>query len=112
MARAQALVRRAPVAPRPRLRIGSLDIDRAQRRVRREGVIVSLTSKEFAVLELLALAEGAVVDRYDLLEGCWDHASAPGSNVVDVHIRALRSKLGADAIETVRGAGYRIGGAA
>lgn len=109
VARVQALLRRAPVAPRPVLRVGALEIERGPRRVRDGAVVVSLTAKEFALLEQLALADGAVVDRYALLESCWDHAAEPGSNVVDVHVRALRRKLGADVVETVRGAGYRIG---
>jgi DNA-binding response OmpR family regulator len=109
VARIRALLRRAPVAPRPVLRVGALEIDRARQRVRRDGVIVPLTAKEFALLEHLALAEHAVVDRYDLLEHCWDHAADPGSNVVDVHVAALRRKLGTGVIETVRGSGYRLG---
>lgn len=105
--RVQALARRAPIAPRPVLHVGALEIDRGRRRVRRDGVVVPLTVKEFAILEHLALAEGAIVDRYELLEHCWDHAAEPGSNVVDVHVRGLRRKLGDDVVETVRGAGYR-----
>uniref|UniRef100_UPI00356609F3 response regulator transcription factor n=1 Tax=Paraconexibacter sp. TaxID=2949640 RepID=UPI00356609F3 len=107
LARVQALLRRAPLAPREVLRLGTVEIDRGRRRVLDDGVLVPLTSKEFAVLEHLALADGAVVDRYALLEHCWDHAAEPSSNVVDVHIRALRRKLGAGIVETVRGAGYR-----
>ena len=76
--------------------------------MRSEGAVVPLTTKEFAVLEHLALADHAVVDRYELLEHCWDHAAEPESNVVDVHVRALRRKLGAGVIETVRGSGYRL----
>ncbi|TMK40048.1 MAG: response regulator transcription factor [Actinobacteria bacterium] len=109
IARVKALERRAPVAPRPLLHVGSLEIDRARRRVRSAGVIVSLTIKEFALLEHLALAEGGVVDRYELLEHCWDHAAEPESNVVDALVRRLRRKLGTGVIDTVRGAGYRIG---
>jgi two-component system copper resistance phosphate regulon response regulator CusR len=108
VARLRALMRRAPIAPRPLLEVGSLEIDRARRRVRQAGTVVPLTAKEFAVLEHLALAEHAVVDRYELLEHCWDHAADPESNVVDVHVAALRRKLGPDVIETVRGAGYRM----
>ncbi len=108
VARVEALLRRAPIAPRPVLRIGSLEIDRGRRRVRHDGIVVTLTAKEFALLEHLALADHAVVDRYELLEHCWDHAAEPGSNVVDVHVRALRRKLGTDVIQTVRGAGYRL----
>jgi two-component system copper resistance phosphate regulon response regulator CusR len=108
VARIRALLRRAPVAPRPLLSVGSLEVDRARRRVRSDGVVVPLTAKEFALLEHLALADHAVVDRYELLEHCWDHAADPGSNVVDVHVRALRRKLGSGVIETVRGSGYRL----
>ncbi len=105
--RIQALARRAPVAPRPLLQVGPVEVDRGRRRVRRDGVVVPLTTKEFAIFEHLALADGAVVQRYELLEHCWDHAAEPGSNVVDVHVRGLRRKLGDDVVETVRGAGYR-----
>jgi DNA-binding response OmpR family regulator len=108
VARLEALLRRAPVAPRRLVRIGSLEIDRGRRRVRCDGVVVTLTAKEFALLEHLALADHQVVDRYELLEHCWDHAAEPGSNVVDVHVRGLRRKLGDGVIETVRGAGYRL----
>ena len=77
VARVEALLRRAPVAPRPLLRIGPLEIDRGRRRVRLDSVVVTLTTKEFALLEHLALADHAVVDRYELLEHCWDHAAEP-----------------------------------
>jgi class 3 adenylate cyclase len=88
--------------------VAGIEIDPARRRVRRDGVVVPLTSKEFALLEFLAHRAGEVVDRLDILEHCWDHAYEPESNVVDVHVRGLRRKLGDAVIETVRGAGYRV----
>ncbi|MGD9695355.1 MAG: response regulator transcription factor [Thermoleophilia bacterium] len=108
VARVQALLRRGPARRRPVVEVGALRIETARRRVRRDGVIVPLTAKEFALLAFLADRAGEVVDRYDILEHCWDHAYEPESNVVDVHVAALRRKLGPDAIETVRGAGYRL----
>ena len=109
VARVQALARRAPVAPRPVLELAGLRLDRGRRTVHQDGVAVPLTRKEFALLEALALAEGAVVGRAALLETCWDHSEEPGSNVVDVHVRGLRRKLGEGSVTTVRGEGYRMG---
>lgn len=108
IARVRALLRRRPTAPRPKVTVGALTVDRERRQVWLAGDLVSCTGKEFALLEFLALADHAVVERLTLLEQCWDHAYEPGSNVVDVHVAALRRKLGADWIETVRGAGYRL----
>jgi class 3 adenylate cyclase len=87
---------------------GGVEIDPARRRVKQGGVVVPLTAKEFALLEFLAHRAGEVVDRFDILEHCWDHAYEPESNVVDVHVRGLRRKLGDGVVETVRGAGYRV----
>ena len=108
VARVRTLLRRGPVRRQPVQKVGVLRIEPARRRVRKEGVIVPLTAKEFALLAYLADRAGEVVDRYDILEHCWDHAYEPESNVVDVHVGALRRKLGAGTIETVRGAGYRL----
>lgn len=108
IARMRSLLRRGPVRRQPVVEVGALRIEPARRRVRKEGVIVPLTAKEFALLSFLADRAGEVVDRFDLLEHCWDHAYEPESNVVDVHVGALRRKLGAGTIETVRGAGYRL----
>ena len=108
IARVRALVRRGPARAKAVVEVGPLRIEPARRRVRKDGVIAPLTTKEFALLAFLADRAGEVVDRYDILEHCWDHAYEPGSNVVDVHVGALRRKLGGEVIETVRGAGYRL----
>ena len=108
IARLRSLIRRGPVLRRTTIDIAGVEIDPSRRRVRSDGVVVPLTSKEFALLEFLAHRAGEVVDRLDILEHCWDHAYEPESNVVDVHVRGLRRKLGDGIIETVRGAGYRV----
>ncbi|EHN10191.1 Two-component response regulator [Patulibacter medicamentivorans] len=108
VARVHALLRRRPARRHDTIEAGDLLIEPARRRVRRDGVIVPLTTKEFALLAFLADRAGEVVDRFEILEHCWDHAYEPESNVVDVHVAALRRKLGAASIETVRGAGYRL----
>ena len=104
----RSLIRRGPVLRRTTIDIAGVEIDPSRRRVRSDGVVVPSTSKEFALLEFLAHRAGEVVDRLDILEHCWDHAYEPESNVVDVHVRGLRRKLGDGIIETVRGAGYRV----
>ena len=107
VARIGALCRRAQ-QPRPVLiRIGDLEIDLARRRVRRRGVLLSLTAKEFAVLELMATQAGTVLTRAYLIECCWDEMAEPMSNVVDAVIAQLRRKLGGPPlITTVRGVGF------
>ncbi|MGP3926722.1 winged helix-turn-helix domain-containing protein [Streptomyces sp. 8N616] len=108
-ARVRALCRRAQPARPPELKVGDLEVDLPRRRVRRAGVLLSLTAKEFAVLEVLMLRVGEVVTRTELIEHCWDEMGEPMSNVVDVLIGQLRRRLGPpDPIETVRGFGYRL----
>lgn len=108
-ARVRTLCRRGQPARLPELRVADLELDLPRRRVRRAGVLLSLTAKEFAVLEVLLLRAGEVVTRTELIERCWDEMSEPMSNVVDVLIGQLRRRLGApDLIETVRGVGYRL----
>ncbi|MFE4023817.1 winged helix-turn-helix domain-containing protein [Streptomyces sp. NPDC059101] len=108
-ARVRTLCRRGQPARLPELRVGSLELDLPRRRVRRDGVLLTLTAKEFAVLEVLMLRAGEVVTRTELIERCWDEQNEPLSNVVDVLIGQLRRKLGPpELISTVRGAGYRI----
>ncbi|MEU3010024.1 response regulator transcription factor [Nocardia asteroides] len=112
-ARVRALSRRREHPAPARLLLGDLEIDLPRRRVRRGGVLRSLTPKEFAVLELLATRAGSVVTRSELIEACWDEMAEPNSNVVDAVMAGLRRKLGPpQMIETVRGAGFVLGGAA
>ena len=108
VARIHALARRTPSTP-PVLARGDLVLDRARRRASRAGRALSLTRKEFGVLEALVVAEGAVVSAEALLEGVWDEHLDPFSNVVSVTVARLRAKLGTPPlIETVVGSGYRI----
>jgi DNA-binding response OmpR family regulator len=108
VARVRALGRRAPSAP-PVVRSGDLTVDRARHRASRDGRPLSLTRKEFGVLEMLVAADGAVVSAEELLEHVWDANADPFSNIVSVTLTRLRRKLGAPAlIETVVGRGYRL----
>jgi two-component system OmpR family response regulator len=111
-ARLRSLIRRGPT-PRPTvLTVGALRADPASRRCWRGEVEITLTTKEFGLLELLMRRPGTVLTRELLVEHCWDFAYESRSNVVDVHIRALRDKIdrpfGLRSIETVRGVGYRM----
>jgi two-component system OmpR family response regulator len=107
-ARLRALVRRGGVERPAVLEAGDLRFDPAERRVWRDGVEIPLAAKELALLELFMRRPGEVLSRYDLLEHAWDMAYENRSNVIAVHISRLRQKIGDDAIETVRGSGYRL----
>jgi DNA-binding response OmpR family regulator len=110
LARIEAVMRRAPSAPRgERLEVGALTIDFAARAVAVDGAAVALTRKEFDLLAALARAPGATVDRQRLLLEVW-HSDLPAmSRTLDVHIATLRGKLGRpDLLQTVRGVGYRL----
>lgn len=94
------------------LRHADLVMDCARREVRRDGVLLTLTPKEFAVLEHLLTRAETAVPRADLIEHCWDEQTDPLSNVVDVVVKRLRAKLHEPAlIHAVRGVGYRLGAA-
>ncbi|MEE1927468.1 response regulator transcription factor [Streptomyces sp. TRM 70351] len=108
LARIRALLRRRGGGAAPVLRLGGLSVDRAARRVERDGRETELTAKEFAVLEQLAVRAGEVVSKAEILEHVWDFAYAGDPNIVEVYVSALRRKLGAGLITTVRGAGYRL----
>jgi DNA-binding response OmpR family regulator len=108
LARVRSLARRAPAAPPVAVR-GDLTVDLLRRRVNRAGRVLSLTRKEFGILETLLAADGAVVSAETLLEKVWDSNADPFSNTVSVTIARLRRKLGPPPlIETVVGSGYRL----
>ncbi|WP_051817506.1 response regulator transcription factor [Streptomyces sp. NRRL S-1813] len=108
VARVKALLRRHGRSAQPVLRVGALVIDQGAQRVERDGGEVTLTAKEFAVLEQLALRSGEVVSKAEILEHVWDFAYEGDVNIIEVYVSALRRKLGAGHIVTVRGAGYRL----
>lgn len=108
-ARVMALCRRVGAGRPSVLRHDDLEVDCARQQVRRAGVLLSLTAKEFAVLEYLIARPEQAVSRTELIEHCWDTSTDPMSNVVDVVVRRLRAKLrGPELIHTVRGHGYRL----
>ncbi|WP_424536411.1 response regulator transcription factor [Sphaerisporangium viridialbum] len=108
VARVRALGRRAPSAP-PIVRRGDLVVDRARHRASRGTRALSLTRKEFGILEMLMAADGGVVSTEELLEHVWDANADPFSNIVSVTMTRLRRKLGPPpVIETVVGRGYRL----
>ncbi len=110
MARLRALLRRSGGAPVPVLRAGPVELDPAKREVRLEGSPVSLTPKEFALLEYLLRNPDRPLSRATLMEHVWGIRFDPGTNVVDVFINALRNKVDPERrlIQTVRGVGYMI----
>jgi DNA-binding response OmpR family regulator len=110
-ARCRALLRRKREA-RLLLRAGDLELDRMEHSARRNGEIVALTNKEFALLEHLMLNRGQCVSRVELLDSVWRMEPAQTTNIVDVYINYLRRKLKDPApgrlIRTVRGQGYLV----
>ncbi|HXJ94011.1 MAG TPA: response regulator transcription factor [Terriglobia bacterium] len=113
LARVRALVRRGFHKSAATLRSGDLELDRHRRRAQRSGTPIPLTSKEFALLELLLLRAPEIVPRSEILEHVWDAHFDSGTNLVEVYIKRLRQKIdheqGAKLIHTVRGVGYRLG---
>jgi two-component system OmpR family response regulator len=108
IARLHAVIRRSYGGATPTITIGGLVIDTARRQVTRDGQPIELTAREFAILELLTQARGAVVRRATIYDHIYDDDSDVTSNVIDVHVAALRRKLGGDLIRTRRGEGYVI----
>lgn len=109
IARLRAIARRPSLALPPILKVGDLEIDTTRRSVVRGDRFLSLTRKEFGVLEMLAVANGGVVSSEDLLEHVWDEMADPFTNAVRITVMTLRRKLGSPSpIETVVGVGYRL----
>ncbi len=109
LARVRRRIRSAPEPGESVLSSGDVHLDLKTRRVTAEGVEHELTAREFAMLEMFLRHPGQVLSREQLLNSVWGYDYDPGSNVVDVYVRYLRKKIGNDAIQTVRGMGYRLG---
>jgi two-component system OmpR family response regulator len=112
LARLRALHRRATYDEPETATVGDLVVDGAARRVRRGGTDIELSTREFDILWLLASRAGKVVSRFTILDEVWDGETDLRSNVIDVHLAAIRAKVdkpfGTSSITTVRGAGYRL----
>jgi DNA-binding response OmpR family regulator len=107
-ARIRAQLRRETDQPTEILRVGELRLDVYRREVESPRGMFVLSDREFSLLAFLMRGAGQVFTRQQLAAGAWDTLGDVRSNMVDVYVAYLRSKLGADAIETVRGVGYRM----
>jgi DNA-binding response OmpR family regulator len=108
-ARLRAVLRRATrLAEGAAMRFGALEIDPRGMVVSLDGLVLSLTPTEYRLLLELAENAGIVLSREQLLENVWGYVWSGDTRLVDMHIRRLRGKIGAEAIETVRGAGYKL----
>lgn len=112
VARLRAVARRGARERPTALEIGDLVVDTAARRVRRGDVEIGLTAREFAVLAFLARHQGDVLSKRQILDAVWDGDFEGDPNIVEVYVRHLRNKVdrpfGREAIQTLRGAGYRL----
>lgn len=112
LARVRALIRRQAPVKTTRLTVADLVVDTAARTVTRAGLPIELTNTEYAILEYMVRHAGEVISRGELMEHVWDENYEGFSNIVDVYIRRLRTKVDEQReprlLETVRGAGYRL----
>ena len=112
LARVRALHRRSSYGSSDVVTVGDLVVDAGARRVTRGGTEIDLSAREFDILFLLASHAGKVVSRFTILDEVWDGDTDLRSNVIDVHLATIRSKIdkpfGTNTITTVRGAGYRL----
>ena len=101
--------RRSEFATEERHKVGTIVVDRAAQEVSKNGVPVSLTAKEFALLAYLCERRGKVLSREHLLSRVWGNRYDGGPRTVDIHVRRLRAKLGSELpLETLRGSGYKL----
>ena len=107
-ARIAAVARRYTGNPNPLMTIGDLEIDRAAKLVRRACRTVTLTAREWRLLEALVSRPGVVLSKAQLEEHLYNFDAEFESNTIEVHVSRLRKKLGHDLIETERGVGYRV----
>jgi DNA-binding response OmpR family regulator len=111
--RVKALLRRGPVSRSSVLRVADLEVDRLSQQVKRAGRRIELTAKEYALLEYLATNPGRVFSRTMIIEHVWDQSFEGLTNIVDVYVRHLRSKVDdpfpTKLIRTIRGVGYSLG---
>ena len=112
LARLRALHRRSSYDEHEVVEVGDLLVDAGARKVRRRDTEIELSTREFDILHLLASNAGRVVSRYTILDEVWDGETDLRSNVIDVYLANIRSKIdkpfGTNTITTVRGAGYRL----
>ena len=110
LVRVKALLRRPPAQRSHELRVADLEVDRLSRQVRRAGKRIELTSKEYSLLEYLAANAGRVLSRTMIVEHVWDESFENLTNIVDVYVKHLRTKVddpfSPKLIRTVRGVGY------
>jgi two-component system copper resistance phosphate regulon response regulator CusR len=111
--RVKALLRRGATKRDNIIRIADLEIDRVHHQVRRNGAGIKLTAKEYSLLEYMALNAGRVLSRSMIVDHVWDQSFEGLTNIVDVYVRQLRTKIdaphGQQLIHTVRGTGYYLG---
>jgi two-component system, OmpR family, response regulator len=112
LARVRALLRRGAGERPTIIEAGDITLDPATKRVARDGTVIEVTAREFAVLEFLMRRKGDVVSKREVLDGVWDFDFDGDPNIVEVYIGHLRNKIdrpfGRAAIETLRGSGYRL----
>jgi heavy metal response regulator len=112
LVRTKALLRRGPVTRDSVVRVADLELDRLSQQVKRSGQRIELTSKEYSLLEYLVSNAGRVLSRTMIIEHVWDQSFDGITNIVDVYVRHLRSKVDdpykQKLIRTVRGVGYTI----
>jgi two-component system OmpR family response regulator len=108
IARVRALIRRSAGAPNPVIALDSIKVDTAAKTIESDGSVVSMTAREYALVEYLALRRGKVVSRTELYDHLFAEEDESYSNLLDVHVCNVRKKIGKDFIQTRRGHGYVI----